>query len=138
MEMVKAGTAIPAVKQISETLGIDIDDTIPPLPPGGGSKPGQTTGQPKKEEDRRAYELQERNNKWWRPLTQNENPKVLHDIESFLDEKQESFKVELETEILDKQIVQVSKKVEKHLDRDLPYILGDLGNAWRDLPSCFS
>lgn len=121
MAMVKQGTAIPAVEEISKVIGIPAEAAEPfkEMPNVKNDKQN-----PEKEKEKRE-KLELRDREKWREFTKHENSKVLNDIEETLDKRQEAFKRELEIDILNPQIDLITKKVEEFDKKNIP-----LKNMW--------
>lgn len=131
MEMVKKGTAIPAVKQIADVIGVPLDENGNAITDPEKQKEELRKKQELEKEKEEAkenkecgcghkVELQDSKGRFWREPTRHENVKVLTEIEDTLNERQEEFKVELTQEILNPQIDQIVRRVNQHFENDKP------------------
>ena len=134
MQMVKTGTAIPAVREIADVVGVPlndenddgIDDKVDNKNSKGkldssnksnknnkiDNKIKVTTNNKVDKEENKKYS----DSKWWREINQFEDTKILTDIETEMNKMESEYMTSLISEVWEKQKDSVLKKVSKALE----------------------
>lgn len=116
MEMIKSGSALPAAREIADVVGVPLDDDGKINNDSNkvdkqNNKLDKTNKQDKNKVDNKKFD----ENTWWRSTNEYEDPVILSDIETNMNELENKYIKIFVNDIWEKQRSQVINRVEKML-----------------------